>query len=86
MTIQSFTTPHSIEMYRMTVIRSALKLYIKTGMKANTMYTPSNMLAAISKKSGKQYKKSKQGYAEAFNDLEQWLMTHRTLNNEELPL
>ena len=79
-------TAHSIEMYRMTVIRSALKLYIKTGMKANSMYTPSNMLAAISKKSGKAYKKSKQGYAEAFQDVSDWLMTHRTLNNEELPL
>jgi hypothetical protein len=79
------STAHSIEMYRMTVIRTALKLYMNTGMKANTMYTPSNMLAAISKKSGKQYKKSKQGYAEAFSDLEQWLMMHRTVN-EELPL
>jgi hypothetical protein len=79
-------TAHSIEMYRMTVIRSALKLYMKTGMKANSMYTPSNMLAAISKKSGKAYKKSKQGYAEAFNDLEAWLLSHRTLDNEEIPL
>jgi hypothetical protein len=79
------STAHSIEMYRMTVIRTALKLYMNTGMKANTMYTPSNMLAAISKKSGKQYKKSKQGYAEAFNDLEQWLVMHRTVS-EELPL
>ncbi len=55
-------------------------------MKANSMYTPSNMLAAISKKSGKKYKKSKQGYEEAFNDLEQWLMMHRTVNTEEIPL
>jgi hypothetical protein len=78
-------TAHSIEMYRMSVIRSALKLYIKTGMKVNSMYTPSNMLAAISKKSGKPYKKSKQGYAEAFNDLEQWLIDNRTLT-EEIPL
>ena len=79
-------TAHSIEMYRMTVIRSALKLYIKTGMKANSMYTPSNMLAAISKKSGKAYKKSKQGYAEAFEDVSNWLLMHRTVNPEELPL
>ncbi len=79
------TTAHSIEMYRMTVIRSALKLYIKTGMKANSMYTPSNMLQAISKKSGKAYKKSKQGYAEAFQDVSDWLMMHSTVN-QELPL
>mgnify|MGYP003655884912 CR=1 FL=1 len=79
-------TAHSIEMYRMSVIRSALKLYMKTGMKANSMYTPSNMLAAISKKSGKAYKKSKQGYAEAFEDVSNWLAMHRTVNPEEIPL
>ena len=80
------STQHGIEMYRMAVIHSALKLYVKTGIKANTMYTPGNMLAAISKKSGKTYKKSKQGYAEALQDLSDWLIMHRTLNNEELPL
>ena len=80
------STQHGIELYRMTVIRTALKLYMNTGMKANTMYTPGNMLAAISKKSGKTYKKSKQGYADALKDVSDWLMMHRTLNNEELPL
>ena len=80
------TTAHSIEMYRMTVIRTALKLYMNTGMKANSMYTPSNMLQAISKKSGKTYKKSKQGYAEAFEDVSNWLAMHRTINPEEIPL
>jgi hypothetical protein len=76
------STQHGIEMYRMTVIRTALKLYVNTGMKANTMYTPSNMLAAISKKSGKPYKKSKLGYAEALKDVTDWLLMHRTLDNE----
>ena len=80
------STQHGIELYRMTVIRTALKLYMNTGMKANTMYTPSNMLAAISKKSGKAYKKSKQGYAEAFQDVSDWLSMHQTLTTEELPL
>ena len=79
------STVHSIELYRMAVIRSALKLYVKTGMKANSMYTPSNMLAAISKKSGKPYKKSKQGYAEALQDVEAWLLMHRSVD-KELPL
>ena len=51
-------------------------------MKVNRMYTPGNMIQAVADKTGKKYKKSKQGYAEAFNDLEQWLMMHRTLDNE----
>jgi hypothetical protein len=81
------TTAHSIELYRMTVIRTALKLYMNTGIKANSMYTPSNMLQAISNKSGKKYKKSKQGYAEALEDINNWLMMHhKQLNNEEIPL
>ena len=86
MEIQSFTTPHSIEMYRMTVIRSALKLYIKTGMKVNRMYTPGNMVQQVSQKTGKVYKRGKAGMTEALQDLETWLIDNRTLNNEELPL
>ena len=82
MTIQSFTTPHSIEMYRMIVIRTALKLYINTGIKANRMYTPGNMVQAVAQKTGKAYKKGKVGMTEAFNDLEQWILDNKTLGNE----
>ena len=85
MTIQSFTTPHSIEMYRMTVIRTALKLYINTGIKANRMYTPKNMLGVIEQKTGVFYPTSKKGMLKAFEDLEAWLLANRTLT-EELPL
>ena len=79
------STKHGIEMYRMTVIRTALKLYIKTGMKANSMYTPGNMVQAVADKTGKTYKRGKAGMTEAFNDLEAWLIDNRTLT-EELPL
>jgi hypothetical protein len=79
------STKHGIEMYRMTVIRSALKLYIKTGMKANSMYTPTNMVQQVTQKTGKQYKRGKNGMTEAFNDLEAWLLSNQTLT-EELPL
>jgi len=80
------STKHGIEMYRMTVIRSALKLYIKTGMKANSMYTPTNMVQQVTHKTGKVYKRGKAGMTEAFNDLEAWLLANRTLDNEEIPL
>ena len=79
-------TKHSIEMYRMTVIYSALKLYIKTGIKANSMYTPKNMLGNIEQVTGVFYPTSKKGMLKAFEDLEAWLLANRTLNNEELPL
>lgn len=73
-------------MYRMTVIHSAMKLYLKTGMKVNSMYTPKNMLGIIEQKTGVFYPTSKKGMLQAFSDLEQWLIDNRTLNNEELPL
>lgn len=78
-------TKHSIEMYRMTVIYSALKLYIKTGIKANSMYTPKNMLGNIEQVTGVFYPTSKKGMLKAFEDLEAWLLANRTLT-EELPL
>ena len=73
-------------MYRMTVIHTALKLYIKTGIKANSMYTPKNMLGNIEQVTGVFYPTSKKGMLKAFEDLEKWLVDNRTLNNEELPL
>jgi hypothetical protein len=69
----------------MTVIHSAIKLYLKTGMKVNRMYTPANMVQAVAQKTGKVYKRGKAGMTEAFNDLEAWLINNRTLT-EELPL
>ena len=79
------STQHGIEMYRMTVIHSAIKLYLKTGMKVNRMYTPANMVQQVTQKTGKVYKRGKAGMTEAFNDLEAWLINNRTLT-EELPL
>jgi hypothetical protein len=70
----------------MTVIHTALKLYIKTGIKANSMYTPKNMLSNIKHKTGVVYPTSKKGMLQAFNDLEAWLLANRTLDNEEIPL
>ena len=80
------STQHGIEIYRMTVIRSALKLYIKTKIKANSMYTPKNMLGAIEQVTGVFYPTSKKGMLKALEDLEAWLIANKTLNNEELPL
>lgn len=79
------STKHGIEMYRMAVICSALKLYMKTGMKANSMYTPTNMVRQVTQKTGKTYKRGKVGMTEAFNDLEQWILDNKSLGNE-IPL
>ena len=81
MNIQGLTTPHSIEMYRMIVIRTAMKIYLGTGMKVNRMYTPGNMVRQVTQKTGKTYKRGKVGMTEAFNDLEQWILDNKSLGN-----
>jgi type II secretory pathway component PulK len=44
-----------IEVFRLLAIAQALELYAKTGIKANTAYTPSNMLRAATESTGKTY-------------------------------
>ncbi len=53
----TFTTEAEINRYTMAVIKSAISLYLKTGIKANRAYTPSNMLRAASAFTGKPYKR-----------------------------
>jgi hypothetical protein len=62
-------TGPSINLYRATVIKSALGLYIKTGMQVNRAYTPRNMRAAASEYTGKVYPRSKKGLQRAHDDL-----------------
>lgn len=53
----SFVGPKAVELYRATVIESAIRMYLKTGMKANRLYTPTNMLAAASQITGQTFKR-----------------------------
>lgn len=56
-----------IEAYRLLVIASALELYGKTGIKANTAYTPTAMFRNATAATGKRYKRGQ--YFEAAADL-----------------
>lgn len=42
--------------FRALIIAHALELYAKTGMKANSMYTPRNMMRAAVEITGKKFK------------------------------
>lgn len=66
MTATVITGPQ-IPVFQLIVITSAMRLYIKTGMRANRAYTPANMIAYASKITGKAYKRN--GLTEAYNDL-----------------
>jgi hypothetical protein len=54
--------------YRAVVIKHALILYAETGMKANRMYTPTNMLNAAAGITGKTYKRGQ--YVQAAADIQ----------------
>jgi len=65
-----FSGPLGVNIYRATVIASALKLYANTGMKANRAYTPSNMLAAATEITGIKFKRGE--YLKAAEALKAW--------------
>lgn len=53
----TFTGPEQVGTYVMVVLKSAISLYLKTGMKANSAYTPTNMLRKAGEITGKTYKR-----------------------------
>lgn len=66
----TFTGTGGVNVYRATVIASALRLYAKTGMKANRAYTPTAMLAAANEITGHHYRRGQ--YEAAAAGLTEW--------------
>ena len=64
-----------VSTYQAIVIKSALKLYVRTGMKANRAYTPTAMLRTAGNITGSTYKRGQ--YAEAIAGLEAWIAEHK---------
>lgn len=67
----TFSGPAAVSVYQAAVVKSALKLYAKTGMKANRAYTPKNMMATASAITGKKFKA--RDYEGAIKALEEWI-------------
>ena len=67
-----FDGPEEVSIFRAIVIKQALRLYAKTGMKANRAYTPSAMMAAAREITGRQDLKAR-AYMEAADALEAWI-------------
>lgn len=61
----------SVNLFAAMAVKSALSLYIKTGMKANRAYTPTNMRAFVTRHTGKTYKARE--LQQAHDDLVQWI-------------
>lgn len=50
-------TPDQINMFVVITLKSAIKLYWKTGMRANRAYTPTRMKAKAEELTGKKFKR-----------------------------
>ena len=64
----SLTTPEEINTFVLVTLKAAIKLYVRTGMKANRAYTPTNMLAKAGEILGKKYKRGQ--LPQALEDLQ----------------
>lgn len=71
-----FEGPKGVATYRAIVLKHALKLYAKTGMKPNRAYTPTAMLRAAGQITGKVYRRGQ--YDLAIADLESWIAANGT--------
>lgn len=69
----TFVGSDATKLFAAATVRSAINLYLKTGMKANRAYTPANMLKFATNTTGKTYKRGKPGLTAAAADLEQWI-------------
>jgi len=64
-------TLHDPNRYTAIVLRSALKLYAKTGMKANRAYTPTKMMKTAARITGQRF--APRDYMGAHDALTAWL-------------
>jgi len=69
----AFVGQDATALFAAVTLRSAIKLYVNTGLKANRAYTASAMAAAAGRVTGKKYKTSKPSLTEACADLTEWI-------------
>jgi hypothetical protein len=63
-------TGNAINLFRLMAVLQGARLYLKTGMQVNRMYTPANMKAVIGEYTGKTYPRSRKGLMQAVADAE----------------
>ena len=72
----TFTGTAGVTTFQAIVLRKAIELYQKTGMKPNRAYTPTNMLRTAGRITGKTFKRGQ--YAQAIAALTEWVEKHGT--------
>jgi hypothetical protein len=64
----TFSGKEAVTVYQAVVLKTAISMYAKTGMRVNRAYTPKAMLATASSITGNKYKRGE--YSKAVSDLE----------------
>ena len=72
----SFVGEQGFETFRAIYLKTGLRLFAKTGMRPNRAWTPTAMLKAAGKITGKVYKRGQ--YDLAVTDLEAWIKSNGT--------
>lgn len=67
-----FIGKDAVSVFAATAVIGGMRLYLKTGMKANRAYTPTNMRAFATRTTGKAYPRSSAGLEAAMADLIKW--------------
>lgn len=72
----SIVGPDAVNVFALIALKGAIKMYAKHKIKANRMYTPTNMLAAAEKATGKKYKRG--AWDQMMQDLDKVIATARS--------
>jgi hypothetical protein len=75
-TMVTFEGKQGVQTYRAIALKHGLALFVKTGMRPNSAWTPSAMLRTAGEITGRTYKRGR--YQEAITDLESWIATNGT--------
>lgn len=67
--VRTITGTKAVNLYAAKVLMVGINLYLRTGMQASRMYTPTNMKLSASSHTGKEYKKGRKGLETAAADL-----------------
>ncbi len=78
----SFVGKKAVNVFACLTVASALRLYAKTGIKANRAYTSTNMLAFVEQQTGKKFKRTQ--LAEAADYLTDFAKAQRVTIDESI--
>lgn len=67
----SFVGPAAVSVFRAIVLANGLRMYGRTGIKPNRMWSPSRMINAAEEITGKKFKK--RDYEGAANAVDEWI-------------